>query len=56
MRHMPSMGVRAQARHAGLLDPLPQSPNHPLGSPVEQQAEGQGHGSRVSPATGPAGV
>jgi hypothetical protein len=41
------MGVRAQARHPVFLEPVPQRPDRPLGSPIEEQADGQGHGSVV---------
>ena len=32
--------------HALLLDAVPQRPHRPLGSPVEQQADGERHGQR----------
>jgi hypothetical protein len=36
VRDMPAVGVGAQARHALRLDPVPERPDRPLGSPVEQ--------------------
>ena len=43
MRNVLSVGVRTQARHPRLLEPIPQRADRPLGPPVEEQADGQCH-------------
>jgi len=47
MRHVAAVGMRAKARHAALLQPVPQPAHRLLGSSVEKQADGQGHRSAV---------